>query len=183
MTAAACLARRAAATGLLLGGGPLLTRMAREQRHDSGFSTTTAAGVWTAWAAWAGLLADAALTDRQPRRPAVHVLGLGGATVGAGFFAAGAGAFPSSGQLTGTETTDLVTDGPYRLSRNPQYLGAVLLGAGTTTATGSRRAALLTAGLAVVLHRWIDVEEEVLAQRFGPTWDAYRGRTGRWWTA
>ena len=89
-------------------------------------------------------------------------------------------AFPSLGQVSGTTTDQLVTSGPYRVSRNPQYLGAALVGSGAALAGRSPRAVGLTAALVVVLDRWVRVEEEALAERFGQQYEDYRRRVGRW---
>jgi protein-S-isoprenylcysteine O-methyltransferase Ste14 len=77
--------------------------------------------------------------------------------------------------------TALVTHGPFRLSRNPIYLGNAALLAGIGLASGnawflaaSAAAALLTRRLAIVR------EEAHLAARFGPAWDAYAARVRRW---
>ena len=68
------------------------------------------------------------------------------------------------------------------MSRNPQYLGAALVGAGAALAGRSLRAAGLTGALVVVLDRWVRVEEEVLSERFGQQYEAYRRRVRRWLT-
>ncbi len=77
--------------------------------------------------------------------------------------------------------TALVTHGPFRLSRNPIYLGntIMLLGLGLAVGNGwflpaAAAAALLTQRLAIVR------EEAHLAALFGDEWTAYAARTRRW---
>jgi len=78
-------------------------------------------------------------------------------------------------------STVLVVDGPYRVSRNPIYLGLVcaLVGVGVMLGT-------LTPFVVVpIFAYWIDrrfirAEESMLAETFGPRYDAYRARVRRW---
>ena len=77
--------------------------------------------------------------------------------------------------------TQLVTNGPFSLSRNPIYLGNTLLLGGAGLAFGNAWfliAAAIAAQLVTVLA--IRREEAHLASRFGPAWDAYAQRTPRW---
>jgi protein-S-isoprenylcysteine O-methyltransferase Ste14 len=79
------------------------------------------------------------------------------------------------------ESTYLVTDGVFRLSRNPMYLGFVLLLAGMAMLLGS-----LTPWIAVSVFpflmemRFVRAEEAMLEARFGPTWLEYKQRVRRW---
>lgn len=75
----------------------------------------------------------------------------------------------------------LVTDGIYRLTRNPMYLGDffILLGWGLYLASFP---ALLASGLFVL---WIDrvqipSEESALVKRFGESYETYRRKVRRW---
>ena len=75
----------------------------------------------------------------------------------------------------------LVTDGPYRFSRNPIYLGNTALLAGVGVLFGSWwvvAAAFLATGIVWVLA--VRREEAHLAARFGPVWDDYARRVNRW---
>jgi protein-S-isoprenylcysteine O-methyltransferase Ste14 len=75
----------------------------------------------------------------------------------------------------------LVTSGPYRLSRNPMYLGVVLILAGWCTLWGSRALIIYTALIMMGFHLRVLLAEEPWARRrFGAEWDAYRARVPRW---
>jgi protein-S-isoprenylcysteine O-methyltransferase Ste14 len=75
----------------------------------------------------------------------------------------------------------LVTSGPYRLSRNPMYLGVVLILAGWCTLWGSRALIIYTALIMIGFHLRVLLAEEPWARRrFGAEWDAYRARVPRW---
>jgi protein-S-isoprenylcysteine O-methyltransferase Ste14 len=75
----------------------------------------------------------------------------------------------------------LVTDGPFRFSRNPIYVGNTLLVAGLGLLFGV--AWLLPAALAGAFATQklaIEREERHLALRFGQAWSDYASRTPRW---
>ncbi len=75
----------------------------------------------------------------------------------------------------------LVRTGIFARSRNPIYLGDMLVLAGYILWTGVLWAAPLLAGLFWVLkHRFILPEEQRLAARFGPEFDDYCRQTRRW---
>jgi protein-S-isoprenylcysteine O-methyltransferase Ste14 len=75
----------------------------------------------------------------------------------------------------------LVTEGAFRFSRNPMYLGMVLILFGGAMSLGSLSPFLVCPAFAALLHfRFILVEERMLAETFGPQWEAYRNRTRRW---
>lgn len=77
--------------------------------------------------------------------------------------------------------TRLITDGPFRFSRNPIYLGNTLLVAGAGLVFGI--AWLIPAALAGAYATGklaIDREEAHLAARFGQDWADYAARTPRW---
>jgi len=68
----------------------------------------------------------------------------------------------------------LATQGPYRFTRNPLYLGSSLLGAGLVVAAGSWWLALLALLLLVFVYLpVIRSEERFLAERFGAAFQAY----------
>ncbi|HEV2125670.1 MAG TPA: isoprenylcysteine carboxylmethyltransferase family protein, partial [Chloroflexota bacterium] len=75
----------------------------------------------------------------------------------------------------------LVESGPYQFTRNPMYLGLVLMLAGV--ALIARRAPLLLAPLgfmATMNVTQIPREEALLEREFGESFRAYRQRVRRW---
>jgi protein-S-isoprenylcysteine O-methyltransferase Ste14 len=75
----------------------------------------------------------------------------------------------------------LVTDGAFRLSRNPMYLGMVLILLGAALLLGCLTPFLVAAGFAAIIEtRFIPAEERMLAETFGDAWTAYRKKTRRW---
>jgi protein-S-isoprenylcysteine O-methyltransferase Ste14 len=75
----------------------------------------------------------------------------------------------------------LVTDGVFRWSRNPMYLGFVLLLLGSAILLGTVTPFAGPALFALIADRWyIAFEEQAMQQRFGADYMAYRGRTRRW---
>ena len=75
----------------------------------------------------------------------------------------------------------LITGGIYRFSRNPIYLGDVLILLGLILRWDAVLALPLVPAYAWVLHRrFIEAEEARLRARFGPEFDAYCRRTRRW---
>ena len=78
-------------------------------------------------------------------------------------------------------TARIVTHGIYRFSRNPMYLGFVLLLLGLAIALQSAVGLPVTAVAASFLHRFqIAPEERWLSERFGAEYVAYRARVRRW---
>ena len=79
------------------------------------------------------------------------------------------------------ESTALVTVGLYRLTRNPMYLGFVLILIGVALVCGSLTPFLVVALFALLMdRRFIAREEQMLATKFGAAWQAYQATTRRW---
>ena len=75
----------------------------------------------------------------------------------------------------------LLTDGVFLLSRNPMYLGFVLVLIGIAVLLRSLTPYLVVIGFAVLMQRvYIIAEESKLASEFGAQWESYRRRTRRW---
>lgn len=75
----------------------------------------------------------------------------------------------------------LVTTGPYRVSRNPMYIGVVTILAGWCILWDSRALIVYAALSALGFHlRVILFEEPWAARRFGAQWLAYRAQVARW---
>ncbi|MBK19849.1 MAG: protein-S-isoprenylcysteine methyltransferase [Rhodospirillaceae bacterium] len=77
--------------------------------------------------------------------------------------------------------TTLVTDGPYRFSRNPMYLAASLLYAGIAIAFGKVATLACLLPCVFVLHYGvIKREEHYLEEKFGDEYTQFRARIRRW---
>jgi protein-S-isoprenylcysteine O-methyltransferase Ste14 len=74
----------------------------------------------------------------------------------------------------------LLTEGPYRLSRNPMHVGGIGIWAGWTVWFGSVPVAAGVAALAAFYRAGIAWEERMLERRWGEEWRAYARRTPRW---
>lgn len=78
-------------------------------------------------------------------------------------------------------STALITDGLYRFSRNPIYLGFAITYLGFAIAMDSWVVLLLLLPCLAVVDRFvIQREERYLAARFGAGYEAYRGKVRRW---
>jgi protein-S-isoprenylcysteine O-methyltransferase Ste14 len=79
------------------------------------------------------------------------------------------------------EPAVMVQDGFYRFSRNPMYLGMLLVLTGVGLWLGNVLALLLAPAFVVIMTRWYIVrEEQLLENRFGEVYRAYCARVRRW---
>jgi protein-S-isoprenylcysteine O-methyltransferase Ste14 len=80
-----------------------------------------------------------------------------------------------------TPTTAIVGAGPYRFTRNPMYLGMVLLCIGTAVLLSNWWILALTPICALALW-WFAIrpEEAYLEEKFGEDYRAYKRRVRRW---
>jgi protein-S-isoprenylcysteine O-methyltransferase Ste14 len=77
--------------------------------------------------------------------------------------------------------TAMVTSGPYRLSRNPMYVGLTLLYVGLSLLTGMAwPLVMLPVALWALTALVIRREERYLGAEFAAEYDAYRARVRRW---
>ncbi len=77
--------------------------------------------------------------------------------------------------------TILVTDGLYRYSRNPMYLGFALVLAGVWLMMGALTPVAGPLIFIIVTDRWyITYEEEKMAAIFGQAYQTYRRQVRRW---
>lgn len=75
----------------------------------------------------------------------------------------------------------LIETGPYRLSRNPMYLGMAVASAGIALFFESVVALFLITVVVVLIDRLVIAREEAyLQRRFGSEFEAYRHRARRW---
>ena len=80
-----------------------------------------------------------------------------------------------------SESTYLVTEGPYRHSRNPMYLGMCLFLLGLALASGNPVSLVSPAFFLLVMHfRFIPYEERKMEKTFGKSYLDYRKRVRRW---
>lgn len=82
---------------------------------------------------------------------------------------------------TSKANNKLVIDGPFRFTRNPMYLGLVVLSLGVAVATGA--ILLFVVPFAVfATANWVHIpfEEAKMRRQFGPAFDAYARNVRRW---
>jgi len=78
-------------------------------------------------------------------------------------------------------STTLVTDGPYRFSRNPIYVGFAITYVGLAVAMDSWFALGLLFPCLLAVDRFVIAREErYLAAKFGAAYQAYCARVRRW---
>jgi protein-S-isoprenylcysteine O-methyltransferase Ste14 len=90
-------------------------------------------------------------------------------------------------QLAGTSVTPgepstaLVTTGPYKITRNPIYIGFILVYFGLAIVLTSLWVLLLLIPTLIVLQRGVVEREEVYLEReFGAAYQKYKARVPRW---
>ena len=75
----------------------------------------------------------------------------------------------------------LVVDGPYRLTRNPMYVGMAFLFAGLAFALGTLLALVFLPAAILTVDRVVIAREEPYLERlFGADYVAYKRRVRRW---
>ena len=80
-----------------------------------------------------------------------------------------------------SDARSMIVGGPYRLSRNPMYLGLTLAYLGVTLLTASLWPLLFLAfPLWVIQTKTIPFEEQALTRVFGDPYRAYQRRVRRW---
>jgi len=117
-----------------------------------------------------------------PQRPVLAALFAGAgvlvaATGVAGFFRQRTTVNPH----TPERSSALVTTGIYRYTRNPMYLGLLLVLIGWAVWLANAASLPLLPVFILYLNRYqIEPEERVLGARFGQAFTDYRGRVRRW---
>ncbi len=134
----------------------------------------------------AGLLADGVVPIGLlgPDGRAAAVIG-GWSAVGLGllltFWAIGTFARARTAVMPHVPARRLVTGGPYRLTRNPMYVGLTFAYAGLALLVDSAWPLLLLPAVLALLARFVVRREERHLERvFGDAYRAYRGRVRRW---
>ena len=75
----------------------------------------------------------------------------------------------------------LVTDGLFRISRNPMYLGFLVCLAGVWIVLGSASPLIVLAGFGLLTNHWyIPFEEQAMLRKFGDTYINYKSTVRRW---
>ncbi len=75
----------------------------------------------------------------------------------------------------------LVTDGPFRYSRNPLYIGLTTIYAGVALSTGVLWLLVTLVPALLVLHwKIVKREEQFLEWKFGERYRSYKTRVRRW---
>jgi protein-S-isoprenylcysteine O-methyltransferase Ste14 len=122
------------------------------------------------------------LDDPPGRRLLTWLLAVGGLGMAISAVVSIVRARTTVNPLKPERTSTLITSGMYRWSRNPIYLGdtLVLLAWATYLATP------LAFAMVPVFVIWMSAfqiapEERMLRERFGPAYEAYCRRVGRWW--
>ena len=90
--------------------------------------------------------------------------------------------FDAMGHEVAPRTKRLMTDGPYRQSRNPMLSGTYLYYIGIGLACWSWWALLVFAAVAGMMMLQVRSEERRLEADFGEEYLAYKKRTGRFFT-
>ena len=85
------------------------------------------------------------------------------------------------GHEVAPRTKHLMTEGPYRLSRNPMLTGSFVYYAGLCVWLWSWRALLVFIAFIIIMLLQVRSEEKRLRKDFGEEYEAYCRRTGRFW--
>jgi protein-S-isoprenylcysteine O-methyltransferase Ste14 len=121
-----------------------------------------------------------------PKFPGLPIAPLGIALVAAGFIPPvwAFVLFARAGteiEPTSPVNRTLVTSGPYRLTRNPMYLGLVILTLGIAVWVGAWPMLIAPLGVLAAAN-WVHIpfEEAKMRRQFGATYDDYVARVRRW---
>lgn len=133
----------------------------------------------------AGLVAQRLLASDRPagplRKAAATALAAGSVGLAAGANVAFRKHATTVNPLEPGRASAVVTDGPFRFTRNPMYVGM----AGLLTAHGLARGGVLSllpaaAFVAVMDRTQIPAEEAALAEKFGGVYEDYLHHVPRW---
>lgn len=122
--------------------------------------------------------------------PGLRFTGVAGQVVGGAIILAGLlllvvanGLFTRAGTgvIPFRNVSTLVTHGVYRYSRNPMYLGMVLVLAGCAVTVGAATALVVPVLFVLIIdRRFIRAEEQMLHELFPEEYAAYCARVRRW---
>lgn len=74
----------------------------------------------------------------------------------------------------------IVDSGPFGFSRNPVFVGQIVLFAGLVLVFPSVQQLAVAIALVIAVSLQVTIEERVLTKELGPEYDAYRRRVRRW---
>ncbi len=159
----------------------LVLRWARaDLRENGGPTTRSAVAAWllyvlhadsVAWAAW-GQMALVGI----PEGPAL-VVGIVVGGLGFVLFLVSSVQLGTRADFSQMRPTRLVTSGVYRWGRHPQNTGWALVLTGTAIGGRSLLALALVLLFVVFADRFVRIEDEQLAEAFGPEYERYRDAT------
>lgn len=115
--------------------------------------------------------------------PPLSWLGLLPLGAGLGLLLGAALLFPKHGTTIRPfeESQALLTHGPYRYTRNPIYLGMMLVLVGVAVLLGTRTPLLvIPLFFFLITNQFVVNEEVMLEERFGEAYAEYRRRVRRW---
>jgi protein-S-isoprenylcysteine O-methyltransferase Ste14 len=79
------------------------------------------------------------------------------------------------------ESSELVVQGPFHVTRNPMYLSLTTVLLGVAVLLGSLTPFFVIPIFVLIINRrFIPVEESMLERRFGESYRNYQGRVRRW---
>ncbi len=85
------------------------------------------------------------------------------------------------GHEVAPRTRHLMTEGPYRMSRNPMLTGSFVYYAGVCFCLWTWQALLVFAAFIAIMLLQVRSEEKRLLRDFGTEYEEYCRRTGRFW--
>jgi len=85
------------------------------------------------------------------------------------------------GHEVAPRTKHLMTEGPYRLSRNPMLTGSFVYFAGVCVWLWTWQALLVFVAFVIIMLLQVRSEEKRLRRDFGEEYEAYCRQTGRFW--
>ncbi len=131
----------------------------------------------------AGGLAEALRSTSGPPRPVSVAIAVLGVLAWLALDGLAAARFKRAGTpvIPFKPSTALVVDGPYRVSRNPIYLGMATLYVGLAFLLGLMWALLFLPLVLIAVDRLVIAREETyLERKFGPEYLEYTKRVRRW---
>lgn len=161
---------------------PLVARVKLEYERDSVLSPATVIAVWVVYVVIAAVAIAAAITgtwDLGIERAVALPAGLALAAAGLALVAWGLVSMASLRRMSGMMPDELIIEGAFRYSRNPQNVGlvATMLGAGIAGSSGLTLA--IAIAFSVVLRIYLVYEEHHLERLFGDRYVRYKARTSR----